>query len=268
MTGDKGKTVKICSVGSQPYAKLEGAYYQGGHDSGRLLSRMMVMVLRYELLTLNKSNYGMQGTTPPGVMEVLVDKFGVMGECFASPLNMYHFDGGKGQWLFCSALPDSDHWYGSQGGFLQWKPTRGSFQCNPPFTKSCVEPAVDHIFRLLRSSNEAMSFCFMIPDSHYKSNRDRRRTDFEEFCTEVVVLQKRQHYFYTGNWHQQSSDKQAHWQSPMDTAVFFLQNAAGRERWPATSQATAAIKQSFSELPPPPMRAKATSINYPSYHNY
>jgi hypothetical protein len=62
---------------------VEGAATHGA----RRLTRIAVMLLRYESLMQTSSCSGMQGAIPPAVAEVLSQHFGSCHECFASPLN-------------------------------------------------------------------------------------------------------------------------------------------------------------------------------------
>ena len=53
----------------------------------RMHTRMLAVYFRYETLIATTKAAGMQGSVPNSAFEVLRDRCGVHGECFASPLN-------------------------------------------------------------------------------------------------------------------------------------------------------------------------------------
>ena len=48
--------------------------------------------------------------------------------------------------------------------FLDFYPTSGSFEANPPFSDELMEAMVDHMESLLSETNEPLSFIVFIPD--------------------------------------------------------------------------------------------------------
>ena len=109
------------------FDQLVAAYHdEPGTDPARVLSRIFVMIVRYE--TLFEAKSGHQAALPPDVFQALHDTFGVRHECFASPLNKW-----RGTKNFCSVFPDVDSDFGSRGSFFDLWPKMGSFEVNPPF---------------------------------------------------------------------------------------------------------------------------------------
>merc|ERR1712226_1780843 len=106
------------------YAKLKALY--GIHSSrgaGSFKEALLVLLLRYQAI----GGSGFQLALPTAAFETLVSHFGACAECFASPLNCWF---GR----FCSAFPDCDAPFGSLGSFQNFRPRRGAFQANPPFS--------------------------------------------------------------------------------------------------------------------------------------
>jgi hypothetical protein len=69
---------------------------------------------------------GQHGMLPIAAFDVL-RAWGCEGECFASPLNAT-------LGAYCSLHADSDAHFGSAGSFFAFRPARGNFELNPPFT--------------------------------------------------------------------------------------------------------------------------------------
>eukprot|EP00658_Telonema_sp_P-2_P003512 TRINITY_DN11305_c0_g1_i2.p1 TRINITY_DN11305_c0_g1~~TRINITY_DN11305_c0_g1_i2.p1 ORF type:complete len:396 (+),score=97.71 TRINITY_DN11305_c0_g1_i2:134-1321(+) len=134
-----------CQLWKSHFDQLRAKYMGGGHDPARMLSRILVMVLRYETLSEVKSAY--QAALPKEVVQVMQSDFGVRCECFASPLNCYCDN-------FCSLFPDTDSYFGSRGSFFDYAPDFGSYECNPPFDQMSVLNTFTHILKLLRDSEE------------------------------------------------------------------------------------------------------------------
>ena len=89
-------------------------------------------------------------------------------ELCASPLNCRYR-------RFCGAFPDADAPFGSMGDAFEFRPTRGSFEVNPPFDPGFVARLVAHLEALLRASREPLSFCVVAPTSDPGRRRRRRR---------------------------------------------------------------------------------------------
>ena len=86
------------------------------------------------------------------VFDALADGVGAEAECFASPLNC--------RWRrYCSAHPDTDAPFGSLGSFFGFRPTEGSFECNPPFEEALVLRCARHISGLLDAAAAKVGRC-------------------------------------------------------------------------------------------------------------
>ena len=91
---------------------------------------------------LCQENFGLHAALPHKAFHLLHRKFHVSFECFASPFNCYFSQ-------YCSAFPDIDCYFGSRGSFFDFKPKRGSFQANPPFSEEVMLTMADHMISLL-----------------------------------------------------------------------------------------------------------------------
>jgi len=102
-----------------------------------------VLFNRYELFgDLNSDN---RALIPPMAFDRMAEHFGVVHECFASPLNHVCSS-------YNSIFPDSDRYFGSLGSFFDFVPTEGSFAVNPPFDSSS-KMVFDHVFGLLKGAD-------------------------------------------------------------------------------------------------------------------
>ena len=90
--------------------------------------------------------------------EALYDYLSVQMECFASPLNA-RYD------RFCSAFPDVDQSFGSQGSFFEWTPDKkvgGSFEVNPPFIEP-LKAAMTTRLHIFLEMNCPLTFVVIVP---------------------------------------------------------------------------------------------------------
>jgi len=181
---------------------------------------------------------GFQAAVGDDGFTVLADKLDVNFEAFASPLNC-RFETG-----FCSAFPDTDAPFGSKGSFLNFWPTTGHFEANPPFVPEIMSEMVVHIDELLEKSQQKgpfksggveseapLSFVVLVP-------KWEKVKAWEQLCGSKWLVRKltidaAKHGFFDGSQHESSS---VYRPSSFDSGIFFLQNEAGKAKWPATDE--------------------------------
>ena len=173
---------------------------------------------------------------------MLLRRFGVRFECFASPLNC-HFS------AYCSAFPDTDFSFGSVGSFFQFDPSDqgGSFEANPPFVPELVLAMAQRMNKLLAAADAGpapsrpLSFAVVIPT--WKHTEGWQQLLASPFMRRHETLRQRDHGYCEGKqWMRKSRWRVA----SFDTSIFFLQNTRGARRWPATDDACAELRAAFA----------------------
>jgi hypothetical protein len=247
----------VTEVRSTKLAMLKRAYDRVGHGRAvegaelhhaQQLTRIAVMLMRYEALVQARICCGMQGAIPPAAAEALSEHFGSSHECFASPLNHHYAS-------FFSAFPDTDRWYGSKGSFFESFPREGSFECKPPFAGLSAQQIGNHIGRLLECTSLPLSFTVFIPRKVYETyfspnargkGADAKPVNMIRWHTHTFKLPCKSHWYISGDHHAKNLlDHRTCWDATMDTYVLWWQNAAGRERWPVTDASLEALKHAF-----------------------
>jgi len=159
-------------------------------------------------------------------------------ECFASPLNCYLS-------AYNSAFDDTDLPFASRGSF--WKQqvdqTGGSFQVNPPFLASVMLAMVNKIEKLLdgQSGEVPLSFAITIPG--WCEDDCFQRCNISKYQKQKIVISRKDHGFCDGAQHQRRDRFR---ESPYDTAIFVLQNAAGAAKWPTSKEMDHELRRAFA----------------------
>uniref|UniRef100_A0AAY4EIQ0 mRNA (2'-O-methyladenosine-N(6)-)-methyltransferase n=1 Tax=Denticeps clupeoides TaxID=299321 RepID=A0AAY4EIQ0_9TELE len=224
----KGEMVK---VNRGYFSKLELLYRYSCIDDQRFekfLSRVWCLIKRYQVMFgsgLNEGT-GLQGALPVPVFEALHRLFGVSFECFASPLNSYFKQ-------FCSAFPDIDGFFGSRGPFLSFSPVSGSFEANPPFCEELMDAMVTHFETLLDHSTEPLSFIVFVPDWRDPPTPALTRMEASRFRRHHMIVPAFEHEYRSGSQHI-CKREEMYYKAVHGTAVFFLQNTAGFNKWEPT----------------------------------
>lgn len=181
---------------------------------------------------------GMQAALHGECFDVLRDDFGVRMECFASPMNCRFPQ-------FCSAFLDTDRRFGSLGSFFQFRPKWGSYEANPPFDQDFIKRMVEHMEELLDASKRPLSFVVVFPHWPEKVCWKRVRTSRFNRCHHVI--DKFSHGYFEGSQHNRSNRYRT---ANFDSSCFFLQNAAGAEKWPVTEEKLLRLSQAFASQQP------------------
>ena len=184
----------------------------------------------------------MQCALPEDVFRVLHHRLAVHFECFASPLNCRYP-------YFCSAFPDVDAPFGSVGSFFEGGPPQptkkptgheddanstggfypvqgGSFEVNPPFIESIMSGAVSKISALLTEISSALSFSVIVPG--WSDSPSYQSLSSSPHVVYRCLIAASDHGYVDGAQHQRQDRFLA---APYDTAVFVLQNKAGRDKY-------------------------------------
>lgn len=186
--------------------------------------RVYCLLSRYQtFFRYNESineGYGMQASLPSKVFVELNKTFKVKQEMFASPFNCYFKQ-------YCSAFPDTDAFFGSQGSFFDFEPNENSsFQCNPPFTEEVIERLADRIEYLLENSKYALSYLVFIPEWIEPPTAGLVKMEKSKFYRLHFNVANGAHSYVSGSQH--VSNEESHLYTAMhNTRVFVLQNEAG-----------------------------------------
>lgn len=191
------------------------------------------LLLRYKAL----EGFGYQAGITTSSFECLQDIFQVSTECFASPLNKY-------AGTYCSAFPDTDSVFGSQGSFFNeaFSPKEGSYQANPPFSTEVMKRALDKITLLLDNAQGPMSFVVVLPAwteepfwQELQQNPYLRTTlvvDTNEYCYSDGMA-----YFIKGS----NSNRLA----AFPTGLLFLQNEGGFAKFTPTEEKIGLLREAL-----------------------
>lgn len=203
-------------------------------------TRIYNCVLRYE--TLAKFDQGTQGSLPERVFDVLIRKFGVDHECFASPLNVTTRS-------FNSVFADVDRFFGSKGSFFDFWPDTGSYEANPPFDEGSVAAMFQHMNAILnraeeqarqRGEDSALPLLFITATPFVPS--DSLCKPDCRFLLRQITLKAGEHAFTLGMRHRKSDE----WRSTNDTIVCFIGNQAAANTWPITMDKLQLLREAWT----------------------
>ncbi|KAI2491094.1 hypothetical protein MHU86_23476 [Fragilaria crotonensis] len=179
---------------------------------------------------------GFQAACPEAVFDTLQSGLHVQHECFASPLNCYYGS-------FCSAFFEVDEPFGSSGSFWDFSPTLGgSFQANPPFVHHVMVRMVSKIESLLLN-DETVPFSFVVIVPVWLEESSYQAMAASKYKTHHYIIAKADHGFCDGAQHQRRDRYRV---SPYDTAVFILQNTAGKTKFVPSCTFEADLRRAFA----------------------
>eukprot|EP00904_Undaria_pinnatifida_P005441 jgi/Undpi1/2026/HiC_scaffold_12.g05412.m1 len=191
---------------------------------------LFACLMRYEAL----QGGGFQASMDGDAFDVLLRRFGVQMECFASPFNCRY---GR----YCSAFADTDMPFGSLGSFFDFRPTEGAFEANPPFVRDVILKMANHMDDLLKATSKALTFVVIIPNWEDAEGWARLRNS--PFLTKQLKIDQKDHSYCEGKQHLRRNRYRL---ASFHTAVFFLQTAAARQASPVTQQACDDLKHAFA----------------------
>ncbi|KAG2379633.1 hypothetical protein C9374_006750 [Naegleria lovaniensis] len=193
--------------------------------------RLYTLIRRYQTFfgdSSSEEGANFHAALPEKGFDFLTREFQVCHECFASPINCYFNS-------FCSAFPDTDVYFGSRGSFFEFRPTRGFFECGPPYTLEVMNKTARYCLELLKSSNEPLAFAVFVPEWTDTEYGKILHPDHTPFCTGHLLAEQGKHEYVIGMQHFKEND-QRYWTLPFPTHVYFLQNEEGKKKWPITPQ--------------------------------
>ncbi|XP_022104305.1 phosphorylated CTD-interacting factor 1-like [Acanthaster planci] len=219
------------------------------------LPRVWCLLRRYQTL-FGVGPYegnGFHGALPLNVFEALNKNFGVTFECFASPLNCYFKQ-------FCSVFADTDCYFGSRGPLLDFHPVSGSFEANPPFGEELMEAMVAHFERLLANTTDPLSFIVFVPEWRNPPTAALVNMEQSRFKRRQEIVLAYEHEYRSGRQHS-CSVEEMNYRAVHGTAIFFLQNEAGHQRWTPTDEKIQILMEAYrpSEGKEGPPRRKLAS---------
>ncbi|KAG5675320.1 hypothetical protein PVAND_005231 [Polypedilum vanderplanki] len=225
--------------------KLEQLYRYNCDDNFSLfIPRLYCMLKRYSTylgnftpLQQESESEMTQASIPASVFNCLNIHFGVTFECFASPLNCYFRQ-------YCSAFGDTDSYFGSRGPFLEFYPTKGSFQANPPFCEELIDASLQHIDRLLSESNYPLSFIVFLPEFKDKPLKCMSRIEDSPYKRKLLVVPAMEHEIRAGYQHVLQKSE-INIKSTTSTLVCWLQNEQGFQMYKPTDTAIDAFLESY-----------------------
>ncbi|KAF0973955.1 hypothetical protein FDP41_007039 [Naegleria fowleri] len=193
--------------------------------------RLYTLIRRYQTFfgdSSSEEGANFHAALPEKGFDFLYREFQVCHECFASPINCYFNS-------FCSAFPDTDVYFGSRGSFFEFRPTRGFFECGPPYTLEVMNKTARYCLELLKASNEPLAFAVFVPEWTDTEYGNILHPDHTPFCTGHLLAEQGKHEYVIGMQHFKEND-QRYWTLPFPTHVYFLQNEEGKKKWPITPQ--------------------------------
>ena len=210
-----------------------------------MLSRVFVMVLRYDALSHTKSAY--QAAVPRAVMAVLQRRLSVRHECYASPLNLYPDHHAPS---FNSVFPDTDKFFGSHGNFYGFRPSSGSFECNPPFDAHSIATCFSHVGSLLKLSDdpdgqEPLSFAVVIPAMTFNPSLAEAFSAVRPYLRRQVDIKASHHVYQMGLQHKRTGESK-HWGPDKPSVVYFFQNDAGAAEYVVSDALEHELRAAFS----------------------
>ncbi|ELU00100.1 hypothetical protein CAPTEDRAFT_219923 [Capitella teleta] len=227
------KSEHLIKVNTSHFHKLEQLYRCNCRDDPKFenfLPRVWCLLRRYHTyfgLSADEGS-GLQGALPVPVFECLHRVFNVTFECFASPLNCYFKQ-------YCSAFVDTDGYFGSRGPLLDFSPTSGSFEANPPFGEELMEAMVDHFESLLSESNDPLSFIVFVPDWRDPPTEALMRLESSRFKRKQATVVAYEHEYRQGFQHIVNK-ADTNIRASHGTVIIFLQNEAGFNKWGPTRE--------------------------------
>jgi Phosphorylated CTD interacting factor 1 WW domain len=219
-------------INSAHYAKLQQLHSRHSSSSSSSSSAqafhdsLFACLLRYESL----QGGGFQAAITGDVFNVLLQRFGVKMECFASPFNCRYAP-------FCTAFPDSDAVFGGAGSFFSFIPQRGSYEANPPFVPAVMLKMAHHIHTLLKAADTAdtstsdgvggEALCFVVIVPAWEGTKAWCALKDSSFMRRHVLLEQREHGYCEGR---QQMRRTRYRLASAPTSVFFMQTRAAATR--------------------------------------
>ncbi|CAE8650193.1 unnamed protein product, partial [Polarella glacialis] len=226
---------------------------EGGEDISFEV-RCWVLLMRYKaLFGPHDEGAGWHMALTRPVFACLQEVFGVEQELFASPLNCTLP-------RFCSVFPDTDVYFGSQGGFFGFcrgtlAKLGGNYECNPPFEEGLMQRVVAALLQALAELDTATSgagvavsasVALVLPT--WAASQALKAATEASFCRAVLQVSGAEHCYLNGRQHCcQPKHRLLRQSEARGSSIIFLQNEAGAERWPATPERLDRLRAAWVE---------------------
>ena len=227
------------------FQRLVDSHKANGLEPELAKARIFSMAFRHE--TLAEQNVGVPLALPPAAADAMYTKMLCTHECFASPWNTH-----TACESFCSLFADTDVFFGSRGNFFDFQPASGSFIVHSPPDLQTMQDASKHIVLVLTKSEEALSFCLVMPADLLVPITDLLEPEHAMLVRSCTVLPRGKHCFMAGMQHRQVGKSDELTRTLMvngDSHLYWLQNQAGATEYPVTAEATAVLVDSFRPQP-------------------
>jgi hypothetical protein len=152
------------------------------------------MLLRYASVLSGSQQWNI----PKSVYEIMVKRYGIVYEGFASPMNsqIIQYNTPEKKYNFYSLFPDTDGIYGSLGSFFNSDLVGKVGTINPPYIISIMESTVNHCIKQLYdslASGKGTRMFITVPnwtDANYF--KQLQTTEFKE----AEIFKKKGTYYY------------------------------------------------------------------------
>jgi phosphorylated CTD-interacting factor 1 len=84
---------------------------------------------------------------------------------------------------------------------LEFFPTRGSFQANPPYCEELIDASLQHIDRLLSDTSYPLSFIIFLPENKDRPLKCLSRVEDSPFKRKLLVIPSMEHEYRHGYQH-------------------------------------------------------------------
>jgi hypothetical protein len=200
---------------------------------------LFCLLLRYRTIRCSQFHAALPGP----VFDWLRDVRGVQLEGMASPLNARFGS-------FCSAFADTDGPFGSLGSFFGFRPSKGSFEVNPPFVEAMYVAVAEHCAKLLAVADErgaALSFTIVVGAT--KVTQQGRAWEIlrsSRYSQGAMVVGAKEHKYCDGAQHTKTGCATAPpLVSVCATGVFFWASKTAAARWPIDTAKMDALHAAF-----------------------
>jgi len=227
----------------ETYNKLKRLYLINGvnQEDDKFHERVFALWCRYESLAAP----GYQAAIPQAMFDLLANELQVNHELYASPFNCNERNS------YTSAYPDIDKFFGSQGNIYGEYPRLfekgGSFEANPPFLEEHMAALSLIIQNSLESTGTRevpLSFVVIYPAWEDAIGYSLLvKSKYNILVNKVLLFDRFAHYYTQSSqyWNKDGSDRKANSRS----AIFILQNDAGRVKYQITEKFLDKLIESF-----------------------
>lgn len=221
------------------YEKLRNLYNSNTtiEDKDLFHLRLFNLLCRYETLPAP----GYHAAIPTELFDLIKQELKVEHELFASPFNCNKLS-------YTSAYPDVDKYFGSKGNlFNVYKKIfekGGSFEANPPFLEEHMTMFSLMITNELKVNKNPLSFVVIYPAwLDAISLKILNESEYNVLPNKIIKLERNKHYYVQSA---QYWIKNVNRVANCNTAIFILQNEAGKMKYKISDKLIEDIYKTFS----------------------